>query len=260
MAFPIVFVALAGAGAFLYSLVNKANNCARNYEKELQNARRVVYQQKKIFEFEENKLEEAFAKKLRETMRDYEGFCRDADYRSRDGREKLRNMKKIVGEDLLKDFEKLKDLATQINESIQILRNQRQAEKDFVSSLKEMKAEIKKEIDNLFKKNGQVKKNCKTTSKNEEKIKKLFKSLRNLNSKIKDAFNLINGTKEELSAAYESLNEKRNEIREFKEEMLRFTCRECGESFYLTYGEIMFYVRKGLYLPERCDVCRKRKS
>ena len=34
------------------------------------------------------------------------------------------------------------------------------------------------------------------------------------------------------------------------------TCRECGEVFTLTEGELGFFAQRGLELPRRCAPCR----
>lgn len=38
------------------------------------------------------------------------------------------------------------------------------------------------------------------------------------------------------------------------------TCKECGEEFYMTRGEISFFERKDFNLPKRCKDCRDKKS
>lgn len=41
---------------------------------------------------------------------------------------------------------------------------------------------------------------------------------------------------------------------------LELQCKDCNSTFVLNYGEIVFYVENNLYVPKRCDQCRKAKS
>jgi hypothetical protein len=34
------------------------------------------------------------------------------------------------------------------------------------------------------------------------------------------------------------------------------TCRDCGDTFPLTPGEVDFYAQRGLVIPKRCKPCR----
>lgn len=34
------------------------------------------------------------------------------------------------------------------------------------------------------------------------------------------------------------------------------TCKSCGKTFYLTYNELEYFLKKGLSAPKRCRVCR----
>lgn len=36
-------------------------------------------------------------------------------------------------------------------------------------------------------------------------------------------------------------------------------CKSCGKTFFLTIGEVNFFIRKGLQLPKRCENCRNSK-
>ena len=39
------------------------------------------------------------------------------------------------------------------------------------------------------------------------------------------------------------------------------TCKDCGNQFFMTYGEVDFYARKELHVPKRCKACKdKRKA
>lgn len=41
----------------------------------------------------------------------------------------------------------------------------------------------------------------------------------------------------------------------------KHTCKDCGEVFYLTWGEVEFFRNKELHVPKRCKACRdKRKN
>lgn len=47
------------------------------------------------------------------------------------------------------------------------------------------------------------------------------------------------------------------EIQEFNEPYLKRKCKQCGEEFTLTRGEIDSYLNKSLKVPCRCYYCRK---
>ena len=38
------------------------------------------------------------------------------------------------------------------------------------------------------------------------------------------------------------------------------TCKDCGEKFFMTYGEVNFYERKQLHVPKRCKACRNKRK
>lgn len=39
------------------------------------------------------------------------------------------------------------------------------------------------------------------------------------------------------------------------------TCKDCGQNFIMSYGEVRFYEEKKLHVPKRCKSCRdKRKA
>lgn len=41
----------------------------------------------------------------------------------------------------------------------------------------------------------------------------------------------------------------------------KHTCKDCGETFYMTYSEVEFFRNKELHVPKRCKKCRdKRKN
>ena len=41
----------------------------------------------------------------------------------------------------------------------------------------------------------------------------------------------------------------------------KHTCKDCGETFYMTFGEVDFFKNKELHIPKRCKKCRdKRKN
>ena len=41
----------------------------------------------------------------------------------------------------------------------------------------------------------------------------------------------------------------------------KHTCKDCGETFYMTFNEVEFFKNKELHVPKRCKKCRdKRKN
>ena len=38
------------------------------------------------------------------------------------------------------------------------------------------------------------------------------------------------------------------------------TCKSCGKTFYLTYDELEYFLKKGLSAPKRCRVCRAERK
>lgn len=37
-------------------------------------------------------------------------------------------------------------------------------------------------------------------------------------------------------------------------------CKDCGEEFFMDYGEVEFYKSKGYTMPKRCPECRKKNK
>ena len=37
-------------------------------------------------------------------------------------------------------------------------------------------------------------------------------------------------------------------------------CKDCGNQFFMTYGEVDFYARKELHVPKRCKACRNKRK
>ena len=37
-------------------------------------------------------------------------------------------------------------------------------------------------------------------------------------------------------------------------------CRDCGNTFTMTFNEVNFYKKHGLHLPKRCKACRQKRS
>lgn len=43
------------------------------------------------------------------------------------------------------------------------------------------------------------------------------------------------------------------------EPRLQYTCKDCGETFYLYTNDLVFYKEHGYALPKRCKKCRKQR-
>lgn len=46
---------------------------------------------------------------------------------------------------------------------------------------------------------------------------------------------------------------------EMKDHSMTVKCKECNEKFKLKHEEIVFYKKKGLHLPKRCESCRNKR-
>lgn len=40
----------------------------------------------------------------------------------------------------------------------------------------------------------------------------------------------------------------------------KHVCKDCGETFYLMYGEVEFFRNKELHVPKRCKDCRNKRK
>lgn len=38
------------------------------------------------------------------------------------------------------------------------------------------------------------------------------------------------------------------------------TCKDCGNTFVMSYNEVEFYKEKGLHVPKRCKACRNKRK
>jgi hypothetical protein len=40
----------------------------------------------------------------------------------------------------------------------------------------------------------------------------------------------------------------------------KHVCKDCEQTFYMTYGEVKFFEEKELHIPKRCKFCRKARK
>ena len=66
-----------------------------------------------------------------------------------------------------------------------------------------------------------------------------------------------------IKPAPNGMNDQNAKPKASKQELGRVPpgdCKQCGEPFTLTDGEIEFFSSRGLHLPKRCKKCRKKPS
>ncbi|MDD3021755.1 MAG: zinc-ribbon domain containing protein [Alphaproteobacteria bacterium] len=78
-----------------------------------------------------------------------------------------------------------------------------------------------------------------------------------LRDEQKQRLDIYHNTLQELNNRTKYLNNERKSIREENADC--FQCSDCGATFYIKTGELLFYKKKGLSYPKRCPSCRSKK-
>ena len=175
-----------------------------------------------------------------EELQQYANTC-DQSLRLANLRSSIKTTKK-ASDEAYKNYKTMKDTCLTYKSHINAAYSRIEELKSQIKTLKENNGSVD-EIKRLSKeKNGlydfiRVTKEQKAEA--EKNLNELYEDLKQLNEMVK---NLAGQIHESKQITYQSLR-----------------CKECGNTFELSNGEVESFKKKGLSLPKRCPYCRKNR-